>query len=249
VPVLRVEDASGKLKAVVFGYACHNTTMQFYEWCGDYAGFAQIEIEKRHPGALALFWIGAGGDANPMPRGKIELCQKYGKDLADAVDVALSSKMTILSARITGKYREISLPFDKIPDKAKWAADSLSKTTAIRNRALKMLRALDDGGTIPNQYPHYPVQVWQFGGQLAWVSLGGEVVIDYNLRLKKELAQYKALWITGYANDVVAYIPSKRLLEEGGYEADSSQVYYGLPAKWSPLIEDLIIESVLELAK
>ena len=65
----------GKLRAVVFGYACHNTTMQFYEWCGDYAGFAQIEVEKKHPGAVALFWTGCGGDANPLPRRKVELCE------------------------------------------------------------------------------------------------------------------------------------------------------------------------------
>src|SRR5438132_933458 len=86
VPVLRVETPDGKLRAVVLGYACHNTTMQFYQWCGDYAGFAQAYLEEKHPGALALLWIGCGADANPLPRSKIELCQKYGRELADAVE-------------------------------------------------------------------------------------------------------------------------------------------------------------------
>src|SRR5207249_10161500 len=85
VPVLRVTTPDGKPRAVVFGYACHNTTMQFYQWCGDYAGFAQQYLEEKHAGAMALFWIGCGGDANPLPRSKIELCQKYGRQLADAV--------------------------------------------------------------------------------------------------------------------------------------------------------------------
>ena len=79
---------------MVFGYACHNTTMQYYKWCGDYAGFAQIDLEKKHPGAAALFWTGCGGDANPLPRSKIELCQKYGKELADAVEAVLDGKLT-----------------------------------------------------------------------------------------------------------------------------------------------------------
>jgi neutral ceramidase len=249
VPVLRVEDENGKLKAVVFGYACHNTTMQFYEWCGDYAGFAQIEIEKKHPGALAMFWIGTGGDANPLPRSKIELCEKYGKELAAAVEDVLAAKMEPLTAAITSKYREITLSLDTIPEKAKWAAESLSKTTGVRKRALKMLKILDDGGKIPDHYDHYPVQVWRFGDQLTWVSLGGEVVIDYNIRLKKELSGHSRLWITAYANDVLAYIPSKRVLEEGGYEADSSQMYYGWAAKWAPSIEDRIVETVLQLTK
>ena len=86
VPVLRVETPDGKLRAVVFGYACHNTTLQFYQWCGDYAGFAQKYLEEKHPGATALFWMGCGGDANPLPRSKVELCKKYGRELADAVE-------------------------------------------------------------------------------------------------------------------------------------------------------------------
>jgi hypothetical protein len=246
VPVLEVKTDDGKLKAVVFGYACHNTTMQFYEWCGDYAGFAQIEVEKKHPGALAMFWIGAGGDANPDPRGKIEQCEQHGKVLAEAVEDALA-KPTPLTSNLSARYSEIELPLDTIPGKARWSEESLSKAHAVRIRAERMLKKLESG-PIPDRYPHYPVEVWRFGDQLIWVALGGEVVIDYNLRLNRELKR-KPLWITGYANDVMAYIPSARVLKEGGYEADSSQIYYGQPTKWSPAIEDKIIGKVLELAK
>ena len=246
VPVMRVTDEAGKVKAVVFGYACHNTTMQFYEWCGDYAGFAQIEIEKQNPGALALFWIGCGADANPLPRSKIELCEQYGKELAGAVEDGLKAT-TPLTEKLAARYAEVVLPFDTIPGKDRWAQDALSKSHAVRVRGERMLKQLE-AGPIADRYPHYPVQVWRFGDQLTWVSLGGEVVIDYNLRLKKELAR-KPLWITGYANDVMAYIPSARVLKEGGYEADSSQIYYGQPAKWAPTIEDKIIGKVLELAR
>jgi Neutral/alkaline non-lysosomal ceramidase, N-terminal len=246
VPVLKVLDNSGKVKAVVFGYACHNTTMQFFEWCGDYAGFAQIEVEKKHPGALAMFWIGCGADANPLPRGKIEVCEQYGKQLADAVEDALN-KSTLLKEKLSARYSQIELPFDAIPGKQRWEEESQSKTHAVRLRAEKMLKQLNVGA-IPDRYSHYPVQVWKFGDELTWVALGGEVVIDYNRRLRKELAG-KSLWIVGYANDVMGYIPSKRVLQEGGYEADSSQIYYGNPTKWAPAIEDKIIGKVLELAK
>jgi hypothetical protein len=246
VPVLEVKDADGKVKAVVFGYACHNTTMQFYEWCGDYAGFAQIDVERKHPGALALFWIGTGGDANPLPRSKIELCEQYGKELAGAVEDGLA-KPTPLTANLTARYAEIELPFDTIPGKERWNEEVLSKTHAVRIRAERMLKKLESG-PIPDRYPNYPVEVWRFGDQLTWVALGGEVVVDYNLRLHRELKR-KPLWITGYANDVMAYIPSARVLKEGGYEADSSQIYYGNPTRWSPAIEDKIIGKVLELVK
>ena len=85
--------------------------------------------------------------------------------------------------------------------------------------------------------------------ELVWVALGGEVVVDYDLRLKKEVGGSRPLWITGYANDVMAYIPSARVLQEGGYEADSSMIYYGMPTKWAPAIEEKIVGKVHELVK
>jgi hypothetical protein len=249
VPVLRVTTPKGKLRAVVFGYACHNTTLSFYKWCGDYAGFAQAELEKKHPGATALFWIGCGADANPLPRGKIELCEKYGRELANAVDAVLAAKMTPVQGKLTARYGLIELPFDKLPAKEQLTADLLSKQYAVRKRAARFLKVLEDGGKIDDHYRYYPVQVWRLGQQVLWVALGGEVVVDYKLRLKKELAGKDPVWVTGYANDVMAYIPSARVLKEGGYEADSSMIYYGMPTRWAPAVEERIVQKVHELVK
>jgi hypothetical protein len=249
VPVLRVEAPDGTLRAVVFGYACHNTTMQFYKWCGDYAGFAQIYLEQKHPGALALFWIGCGADANPLPRSKLELCEKYGRQLADAVEAVLAGPMTTVHGRFAARYATVALPLGELPPKEQWRADLLSKQVAVRRRAARILAVLDKSGKVQDHYPDYPVQVWRLGDEVLWVALGGEVVVDYDLRLKKELAGGPAVWITGYANDVMAYMPSRRVLREGGYEADSSMIYYGLPTKWSPAIEDLIVGKVHDLVK
>ncbi len=248
VPVLRVE-SDGKLLAVAFGYACHNTTMQYYRWSGDYAGFAQLELQKKHPGATALFWAGCGGDANPLPRSKIELCRKYGKELAEAVDAVLQDGLEPITGTLAARYATIALPFASVPDGARIAADLLSKNNAIRKRAEKFKKILDAGGKIDDHYRYYPVQVVALGDQVLWVALGGEVVVDYSRRLKKELAGKRAVWVTGYANDVMAYIPSARVLKEGGYEADSSQVYYGMPGQWSPAIEERIVAKVHDLVK
>jgi hypothetical protein len=249
VPVLRVTDPDGRLRAVVFGYACHNTTMPFYRWCGDYAGFAQAYVEEKHPGALALFWIGCGGDANPLPRSKLELCQKYGRELADAVEGVLAGNMLPLHGQVTARYETVSLPFDTMPTLDVLAADLLSKNAPLRKRAARYVKILEAGGKIDDHYPAYPVQVWRFDGDLIWVALGGEVVVDYDLRLKKELAGAGTVWITGYANDVMAYIPSARVLKEGGYEGDSSMIYYGMPTRWGPSIEKIIVGKVHDLVK
>lgn len=248
VPVLVVNGADGKPRAVVFGYACHNTTLQYYKWCGDYAGFAQIEVEKAFPGATAMFWTGCGADANPQPRGTVELARKHGQELADAVIATAKGELKPVTGQFAARYATITLKLDTPPTKAQLGADLLSKNLALQRRAERLLKQLEATGKIDDTYPHYPVQVWALGEQILWVALGGEVVIDYNLRLKKELPAGRTLWIAGYANDVMAYIPSARVLKEGGYEADSSMIYYGMPTRWHPSVEDAIVTKVKDLA-
>jgi neutral/alkaline ceramidase-like enzyme len=249
VPVLRVETPEGKVRAIVFGYACHNTTLQFYQWCGDYAGFAQADIEQRHPGALALFWAGCGGDANPQPRSLVEHCQTHGRGLAEAVGDVLRRPMMPIQGSFRAKMDFISLPLGELPTKDQLSADALSKNLALRNRALNLLKTLETKGKLEDHYPYYPVQVWRLGDAIVWISLGGEVVVDYSFRLKKELSAGPPVWVTAYANDVMAYIPSARVLQEGGYEADSSMIYYGLPTRWAPALEERIVGKVHELVK
>ncbi len=247
VPVLVVEDKDGKPLAVVFGYACHNTTLSFYQWCGDYAGFAQIAVEKALPGAVGMFWIGCGADANPLPRGKVELCEQYGKELADAAVAAVKNAKPV-TGKFAAKYEKITLKFESVLTRQQLNADLLSNQHAIKKRAERFLKELDANGKIADTYDHYPIQTWALGDQVLLVSLGGEVVIDYLTRLKKDVPTSRTLWVMGYANDVMSYIPSARVLKEGGYEADSSQIYYGMPGKYSPKIEDAIVAKVKELA-
>ncbi len=246
VPVLKVE-SEGQLRAIVFGYACHNTTLSFYEWCGDYAGFAQAEIEKKHPKALAMFWTGCGGDANPNPRGTVELAKQHGQELAEAVLAVLQQKMQPIEGKLRATYTTIALPLAPLPTVEQWRADTLSKTYAARKRAERYLAMIEKNEPLPKDYPHYPVQVWKLGDSVTWLMLGGEVVIDYDIRLRKSLPEIKHLWIMAYANDCPAYIPSVRVLQEGGYEANFSMIYYGMPSTWAPAIEDLIVNKLVQL--
>lgn len=241
VPVLRVE-AGGNVLAVVFGYACHNTTLDYYKWSGDYAGYAQIEVEKAVPGAIALFWIGCGADANPNPRRTEELAVKHGKELAAGVGKALAGPMTPVEGTFAARYSTVALPFDNLPTKEQLRTATQSKNFAERMRAGRLLKQWDAEGKIDDAYQAYPVQTWRVGDRLVWSALGGEVVIDYALRLKKALPlSGRAYWATGYANDVMAYIASARVIREGGYEVDSSMIYYGMPSRWKPAVEEIIV--------
>lgn len=244
VPVLSVRDHEQRLVAVVFGYACHATVLDFYQWSGDYPGFAQAALEEAHPGVTALFWAGCGGDQNPVPRRDPSLCQQHGQKLAEAVERVLAGVMRPIDDNLATSYREIDLPFARLPSREdlRQQAGSANKYEAARARQL--LAEIDAGRPLKPTYP-YPVQVWRLGREVKLIALGGEVVVDYALRLKAELGR-ESTWVAGYTNDVMAYIPSRRVLAEGGYEGGGAMVYYGLPTVWSPEVEELIVRQVHE---
>ena len=247
LPVLRVSRPDGSLRGLVINYACHCTTLTGDDniVSGDWAGAAQEALESRHPGATALITIGCGADANPRPRGRRELAQQHGDAVATEVDRLLKQgAWRPLTDPIVTRLRTLELPFQSLPTREQWVEKAKS-AGAVGLQAQSMLQRLDRGETIPSTLP-YTLQTWSFGDQLHMVFLAGEVVVDYAIRLKSLLPPDR-LWVTAYANDVPCYIPSRRILREGGYEADSSLVYYDRPARLSPLIEDAIVNAVLEM--
>ncbi len=247
VPVLRVESLDGKtLRAVAFGYACHNTSTALMQFNADYAGFAQTEIEKAHPGATALFVMGCGGDQNPYPRGQIDWAKAHGKTLATAVEAALLPTPKPIRGLLKYDLQEIGLPFEPVT-KEELLARRESKDGYAKRRAESLLAELEEHGKVRESYP-YPVQVLQFGGDLTLVTLGGEVVIDYALRLKRELSG-NPIWVAGYSNDVMAYIPSERVLKEGGYEGVGAMNYTNLPSAWRSGLEERIVGAVREITE
>src|SRR5262245_51570833 len=242
VPVLAMKDDSGKLIAVVTGYACHATVLDGYEWSGDYPAYYQIELEKARPGTIAIFWAGCGAEQNPLPRRANELAEKYGKQLAAAADSVLSGTLTPITGRLTTSYREIPLAFAQLPTRDDLVMQTKDTNKYIAMRAKMLLEEIDAGKPLSPAYP-YPIQLWRFGNDLDWFFLGGEVVVDFAIRTKTEQRGTKT-WLAGYSNDVMAYIPSRRVLTEGGYEGGGAMVYYGQPTTWSDQVENQIMDEI-----
>ncbi len=247
VPVIRVTGLDGSLKAVLFAYACHNTTLtgQFYQLSGDYAGFAQIELEKAHPGATALFMMLCGADQNPNPRGTLALAEQHGKTLAAEVDRMLAGALTPLKGPVRAAFENIELEFAPHTRETFEAELKDANPSKVR-RARVMLQAYDERR--PVRRTPYPIQAVRFGKSLTVLALGGEVVVDYALRAKREYPG-GGLIVAGYSNDVMSYIPSLRVLREGGYEANDSMVYYGQPGPYAEDVEERIFSGVHQVMK
>lgn len=245
VPVIKVVNEAGDIMAVAFGYACHPTVLSSYEWSGDYAGFAQLELEKKYPGAMALFFQGAGADQNPLPRRTVALAQQYGQTLAAAVVRVLNEEMRQLAPTLTTAYSELALQLVNPPTEEELLRMSKESSGTEQRWASRLHAQIKRGEPLLTTYP-YPLQVWQLGDQLL-ISLGGELVVEYAIRLKQIYGQ--ETFVLGYSNDVMSYIPSAVILKEGGYEGASSQRTYGLPGLWAADIETKILEGVKQLTE
>ena len=253
VPVLRVIRPDGTLRAVVFGYACHNTTLGFYKFCGDYAGFAQYDLEAAHPGTTALFVQGCGGDQNPYPRRTVELARQHGRSLANAVEAALLTHPRPISGTLRSAIGLATVEYQTPPTRAELLRRKQSKNKYDRRYAERLLRQLKERGKLRDRY-RCPVQVVRFGDALTLVALPGETVVDYSLRLKRELTGGRgtrpAVWVAGYSNDVFAYLPSRRVLQEGGYEGGGAMKYFATvvqPGPFAASVEERIVSKVHEL--
>ena len=140
--------------------------------------------------------------------------------------------------------KRFTLPFDTLPTREEFEKRVADKKGNAYH-AKKQLERLDRGEKLMTELP-YSVQTWSFGNDLAMVFLPGEVVVDYSLRLKRE-CDGKKLWVNAYSNDVPCYIPSRRVWEEGGYEAASAMLYYDRPTRLAPQVEELIFGAVREI--
>jgi neutral ceramidase len=253
VPVLKVTGADGKIRAVLFGYACHNTVLNGSKVSGDYAGHAQKFLEESYAGATALFMTGCAGDQNPYPRrGMVpgrsidQLVQDHGRALANAVSTAINAPLRELHPPLRAALEWVPLDYDALSSDALAAYQKSEHTPPVLQRAEALRRQLEQGQR-PGALP-CPVQVVRLGKELTLVAIGGEVVVDYSLRLKRELQGPAAVWVAGYSNDVFGYLGSRRVIQEGGYEGGGANTrILNHPGPFTLDAEEKIVGKVHEL--
>lgn len=241
LPMMSITDGNGNVRGVWLNYACHCVVLSDFKISGDWAGYASKELERLFPDSIALVSIGCGADSNPqsgVTGDKAGVAEQYGHDVATEVDRLLHSPLTPIREDIQCRIDKIRLPLQTTSTREQWA-ERAKEPSYPGYYAKVMLERLDAGEKLPTEIP-LVVQTWKFGNTLATVFISGEVVVDYSLRLKKEFDPAR-LWVNAYTNDVQCYIPSERVLKEGGYEGGGAMVFYGWPAPLAPGLEDEII--------
>ncbi len=249
VPVLRIRGTNGAVRAVLFGYACHGTSVRtgddWYVVSGEYMAYARQQLETMQPGAVAIYLTGMGADSDPAPRGYLLDAKRHGLELAGAVMGVLDRPMRPVRGAFKLAYDELDLPLADPPSREQLNKDAASEDTSVKLRAAEYLRLLSENQPLPRAIK-LPVAALRLGDDLTFVLVGGEVVVDYSRRLKRLLADDHP-WMIGYAYEVPCYIPSARILKEGGYEAESSLIYYGVYGPFRGSVEDQLVNRVSAL--
>jgi hypothetical protein len=214
VPVLRVDGADGTARAVVFGYACHGTTNppNHLGVCPDYPGYGRGVIEEHFPGAQALFVAGCGGDANPYPRLGLADARKNGEELGREVCRVVEGRLAAIKPQLSCAVATAQLPLE-VPERKTLEGLAGAPSGQRKQDAKEMLAKLDKGEQLPAAHPA-PVVAWQFGGQ--------------------------DLTLVALPNEVVGYIPSRRILAEGGYETRGLYIGSGW---FAPEVEEALVKA------
>lgn len=248
VPVLRIDepgtDGTEGLRGVVFGYACHNTTLNFYRYGGDWAGYAKEYIREYHPDVTPVFLTGCAGDQNPYPRREEPFVRHHGRAMANAVETALETDARPLAGPLQLARRRVTVDYDGVPDRAELEERLDSESSYVREDAQRLLDRLDEEGELPSTYD-IPAGVIRFDPDLTLVTLPGEPVVDYAHRLGEELSG--DVWTAGYTIEQPGYVPSARVRREGGYEGERWVTHWSHPAPFAASTEDRLVSTVHEL--
>lgn len=246
MPMIAIKNLDGTLRGVLVNYACHGISLgpDVNQIHGDWMGEAQKIIEARHHGAIAMVAIGCAGDAHPVQRDRMEYPQLYGKQIADAVDHLLCTQLQPITLPPVCKMKWIKLPFANVPTVLELI--EFTKDTTIKGYYARLALERIQRGKPQIVALDYPIQTWSFEDKLLMINMAGEVVVDYAVRLKEDFGADR-IWINAFSNDVPCYIASRRVIREGGYEADASMYCYDKPSPLAESVEDNIITTVHEL--
>ncbi|MBN1294383.1 MAG: hypothetical protein JXB48_21280 [Candidatus Latescibacteria bacterium] len=249
VPVLKIADTVGNIKAILFGYACHPITLSGYEFCGDYPGFAQQYIEEAYPGATALFIQGCSGQLVPNARFQVEYAMGHGRALADAVKKALDGEQIPINSTLNCAYDEVILDFVPPPDRKVIEENAKSDNESVKSKATYFLDLLNNNKAIETTLP-CPLHVIRFGQELLFIGLSGEPVAGYSVKFKSEFLTHKFVWIAGFCDYDFGYLPTWKVLKEGGYEGgELFERATHFPGPFTETVEKRVVDGVHRLVE
>ncbi len=265
--VIGIKDTSGNPRGALMNYACHPVVLGYDNLLisADYPGYATEMLERiKGEGFIAMFTNGATGDINPRDALKgFEEARRMGQ-IIGAESFKILERISFTSdIKLDIESESLELPLNPLPtleiaermvEERREEANKLEKEGADKlhqklawyklNWAEQVLELVKSGKRVV-KVP-FEVQVITLGDTML-IALPGEAFVKLGLEIKERLERYPTLLI-GYANGCIGYIPSPEAYEQGGYEVETSYMFYQMPAGLSPEAWNMIKDTAIHLA-
>lgn len=252
--VLKLVDRADNIRGILYCYGCHTTAMggDNYKIGNDFVSSASALLERTYPGAVAAFLQGCAGELKARSgtaNGKFISCgeeqlRQLGEELAREIIALMEhGSFSVVRCKFKAALRDPLLYTERTPASFyRTIADDQRELDFCRASARRTITAIGNG-TIKDRIPHY-ISIWQLDEQLTLIAMEGEVTTEYALKLKR-LFGNGSMVVLGYTNGVLSYIPTRKVIHEGSYEAECNY-FFGLHGPFVPEIEDIIIGQVAD---
>ncbi|MCK5137442.1 MAG: neutral/alkaline non-lysosomal ceramidase N-terminal domain-containing protein [Bacteroidales bacterium] len=226
VGVLRVNDSSGNILAVLVNWPCHavvlgpGNSLITGDWPGAASNFIENELGE---GVIAPVIVGASGDINPIygPHIDFEITSSYafgkdaiGEDLAKESMRIVKGIITSPKGNISAQQRIISLPLkEEKTIKGQQPGDIKNDSLKVRLSALKI-------------------------GNIVLTGVSGEVFNQISVKMRAQ-SPYTNTFMVTHCNGSCGYLVTEDAYDIGGYEVRSTRVQTSA--------EKAIIETLLDM--
>jgi len=252
--VLKLVNQAGAIEGVLYSYGCHTTAMgsDNYKFSNDFAGYTSSIIEGTYSGATALFLQGCAGELKPrintseneFINSDDETIRKVGAILATEVcNLVSHGEFRKINCHFRAQLRDPLVYTERYPiSYFRERADAPHNSEFEVRSGLRSIHAIESG-TIRDRIPYY-ISVWQLDEDTHLIAMEGEVSTEYSLLIKRLFSNGNMI-VLGYSNGVFSYVPTRKMIREGGYEAECNY-FFNLHGDFVPEIEDIIIGQIAQ---
>lgn len=254
VAVLLVEPPHGASElvpalAAFINFAMHPDTTGGARISADFPGALARRMAEYHGGGcVTLFANGTCGNINHIDVGwgraqsSPQEAQRIATVLAAAVFQAEKSLRLVPPGPLRVRSETVRLPVPPVTEAevARARVDARTARDSTRDGFMKLVQAFKvlDVAAREGRPLEVEVQVIVLGGEVAWVSLPGEVFVELGLAIKQR-SPFRTTMLAELSNGSIGYIPDRRAFAEGNYEAVS--------ARCAPGGGELLVDAALKL--
>lgn len=230
--------ADGSFATVLVNYAIHPVALGSTNRCvsTDLFGEAALRLAAQLPGHPVVFMTnGACANLNPPAENvSWEQVKLWGRQIADAVQPLLADAPVQPQPRLQLLNQIVPLPLDTMDAQGinEYARRALQNERALAEWGDKYRRVVEHWRTtLLARYQLLAAQ--QHDAELFGMQLGGVILMGANAEIFSQFTDIlrahsnQPIYLVGYANGDMGYLPTRAAYAEGGYEVDVAHLFYG----------------------